>query len=204
MPVATTLRELAFDDALELLDSGAAFVDLRPINEYLDVHVPGALALLFEFGPGMATRARDCIPLDVPLVLLEDDSSDLPHAAASLRGKGFSVPGYTTDAINRWAESGRPASTEVIEGTRSPSGIILDVADPGARAPADSVRVPADELWRHSGELASHSRVVIASGYGVRAALAVGILELAGIAEVAVWNTRVGERHSEARRALGA
>lgn len=190
MAVATTLKELSFDAAVEMLDNGAAFVDLRETSEYLEVHVPGALALLFEFGPGMATRARDCIPLEVPLVLLEDDRSDLVHAAASLRGKGFSVPGYTTDAINRWAETGRPASTEVVEGTRSPGGVVLDVLDPAARAPDDAVRIASDELWRRSGELARHTRVVVAAGYGVRAALAVGVLELAGVPEIVFWKTR--------------
>ena len=191
MPVATTLKKLPFDAALHHLDEGAAFVDLRPTAEYLDVHVPGALALLFEFGPGMATRARECIPLDVPLVLLEDDSSDLRHAAASLRGKGFSVPGYTSDAINQWvATSHRPASTEVIDSTRAPGGLILDVADPGASPPESALRVPADGLWRSSGDLARHSRIVVAAGYGVRAALAVGILELAGVADVAFWKTK--------------
>ena len=194
MPVATTLQELSFDTALEHLDEGAAFVDLRPTSDYLDVHVPGALALLYEFGPGMATRARDCIPLDVPLVLLEDDRSDLQHAAASLRGKGFAVLGYTRDAINNWARSGRPASTEVVEGSRSPGGVVLDVADPGARPPEDAERIPADELWRRSGELTRHSRVVVAAGYGVRAALAVGMLELAGVPEVVLWKTRLEAR----------
>ena len=191
MAVATTLKELAFEAALHHLDEGAAFVDLRPTSAYLDVHVPGALALLYESGPGMATRARDCIPLDVPLVLLEDDKSDLQHAAASLRGKGFAVVGFTRDAINNWARTGTPASTDVVEGTRSPGGVILDVADPGARPPEDAVRVPADELWRRSGEMAHHTRVVVAAGYGVRAALAVGMLELAGVAETVLWKTRV-------------
>ena len=190
MSVSTTLKELSFDSSLELLDDGAALVDLRPTAEYLDVHVPGALALLFEFGPGMAMRARDCIPLDVPLILLEDDTSDLLHAGASLRGKGFAVPGYTSDAVNRWAGIGRPASTEVLEGTRAPAGTILDVADPRARPPEDAMRIPADDLWRRSGEFEQHSRVVIAAGYGVRAALAVGILELAGVDEIVFWRTR--------------
>ena len=191
MPVVTTLKELPFDVALHHLDEGAAFVDLRPTSDYLDVHVSGALALLYEFGPGMATRARDCIPLDVPLVLLEDDTSDLGHAAASLRGKGFSVLGYTTDAVNQWvATSHRPASTEVIDGKRPPGGVILDVADPGAAPPDGALRIPADGLWSRSGDLARHSRIVVAAGYGVRAALAVGILELAGVAEVAFWKTR--------------
>ena len=191
MPAATTLKELPFSAALHHLDEGAAFVDLRPIAEYLDVHVPGALALLFELGPGMATRARDCIPLDVSLILLEDGTSDLKHAAASLRGKGFGVVGYTTDAINQWvATSHRPASTEVIDDRLAPAGTILDVADPGAAPPEGALRVPADDLWRSSGDLARHSRIIVAAGYGVRAALAIGILELAGVADVAFWKTR--------------
>ena len=198
MPVATTLKELSFETALQHLDEGAAFVDLRPTSAYLDVHVPGALALLYESGPGMSTRARDCIPLDVPLVLLEDGRSDLQHAAASLRGKGFAVVGYTRDAINNWARTGRPASTDVVEGSRSPGGVILDVADPGSRPPEDAIRLPADELWRRSGELTHHTRVVVAAGYGVRAALAIGMLELAGVQETVMWKTRVSSALTDA------
>ncbi|MDQ4142915.1 MAG: rhodanese-like domain-containing protein [Actinomycetota bacterium] len=194
MPTAAyapvTLKELSFDVALHHLDEGAAFVDLRTPDEYLDVHVPGSLDLVFEFGPGMPSRARDCIPLSVPLILLEDNTHDLKHVAASLRGKGFSVVGFVRDGINSWAAAhGRPASTEIDESLEPPSGLVLDVADPGANAPAGSLRISAEELWRRSGELADERPVVIAAGYGVRAALAVGILELAGVREPIFWRT---------------
>jgi rhodanese-related sulfurtransferase len=193
MPATTTLKELTFESALGHLDAGAAFVDLRPTDDYLDVHVPGALSLVYEFGPGMSTRARDCIPLEVPLILLEDGAFDTSHAAASLRGKGFHVLGSTTDAVNRWvATGGKAGSTEVVSGTRSPGGLLLDVADPGARPPDDIARIPADELWRRTAELTSTGRVTIVAGYGVRAGLAVGILEREGVAEIIFWKTRPG------------
>lgn len=191
MAVTTTLRKLDFDDALRLVDQGAAFVDLRPTAEYLDVHVPGAISLVYEAGPGMNTRARDCIPLDVPLVLIDEGDVDVVHAAASLRGKGFTVEGSVTDAVNGWiATGGRAASTDVISGKQTPDGVILDVADPGARAPEDAVRVPAETLWRQAEDLGDESRIVVVAGYGVRAGLAVGILERAGAQQITFWKTR--------------
>ena len=190
MVVQSTLRELSFADALRELDSGAAFVDLRPIDAYLEVHVPGSLALLYEFGPGLPVRARDCIPLDLPFVILDSDAEDAAHAARGLRGKGFTVLGKTDDAVNNWAASGgRPASTEVITESRAPDGLILDVADPGARVPATATRIPAELLWDRVDEVKGQTRVIVAAGYGVRAALCIGIMERAGINEILFWRT---------------
>ena len=189
----TTLRELDFDDALAYVEGGASFIDLRPIDDYLDVHVPGSLALLYESGPGMAARARDCLPLELPLVLLDLGHGDIEHAAASLRGKGFSVLGRVTNGINQWARRrGAPASTEVVTGNRGGRTgteplTILDVADPGAGKVQDATFIPIEKLWSRLSEFAGRSSVVVASGYGVRAALAVGMLERARVKHVIFW-----------------
>ena len=191
MPVTSTLRTLEFENAVELVDAGAVFIDLRPTDDYLEVHVPGAISIVYEAGPGMATRARDCIPLDVPLVLIADDHADVSHAAASLRGKGFTVAGVVGDAVNGWVSTGgRPASTEIATGREAPKGTPLDVADPAARVPADTVRVPADILWQNAEYLADEEKIVLVAGYGVRAGLSVGILERAGVKEIVFWKTR--------------
>jgi len=189
--VVTTLKTLDFDDAVAAVDRGAAFVDLRPTTAYIDVHVPGSLGLLYEFGPGMAQRARDCIPLDVPLILLDLDHGDLVHATASLRGKGFTVLGEVDDGINAWAERrGTPASTEVALGSSRPEGAVLDVGDPGAQRAEDATVIPIERMWSRAHEFAGALRVVIVAGYGVRAALAVGMLERAGAREIVFWKTR--------------
>lgn len=189
--VVTSLKTLDFDEALAAIDQGAAFVDLRPTAAYLDVHIPGSLGLLYEFGPGMAQRARDCIPLDVPLILLDLDHGDLVHATGALRGKGFTVLGEVDDAINAWAERrGTPGSTEHTLGSARPEGTVLDVGDPGAEHVEGATVIPIERLWDRAHEFAGAQGVVIVAGYGVRAALAVGMLERAGVGEVVFWKTR--------------
>jgi rhodanese-related sulfurtransferase len=188
MAVTSQLHALDFDDALAEVDSGGAFVDVRPVQEYLDVHIPGSLELLYEFGPGFAGRARDCLPLDLRLILLDLGYGDPQNAAAALRGKGFDVAGTVSDGINLWASTrGAPISTEVVEGDRASGGIAVDVGDPGAGRCEGARRIPLEHLWEGAEELSGAERVVVVAGVGVRAALAVGILERRGIKEVAYW-----------------
>jgi rhodanese-related sulfurtransferase len=191
MLATRTLRDLPFEEALAAVDGGAAFVDLRQVDAYLEVHIPGSLCLVYEWGPGLAGRARDCLPLDLPLVLMDLDEVDYLHAAASLQGKGFTVLGKTRDAINNWAAArGVPTSTEVITKTVEGTGTALDVGDPGADEMEDAVHIPIDQLWKRVGEVKDASRVAVLSGYGVRASLAVGILERAGIGEILFWRSK--------------
>lgn len=183
----TTLRELDVNDALAYVDGGAALVDLRPVDDFLDVHIRGSLPLVYEFGPGMANRARDCLPLDVPLILLGTYDADMDNAAASLRGKGFAVIGSLRDGLERWSrDQSRPVSTEILD--RLPDNtIILDVGDPGAGRVESATRIPAENLWVRVDELDRSSPVVVLAGFGVRAALAAGILEHKGVRDVALY-----------------
>lgn len=188
MPTATTLRTLDIEETLASVDAGACLVDVRDVSSYLDVHILGSISLQYEFGPGFNSRARDCIPLEVPLILLDLGSGDMVHAAASLRGKGFEVLGKLDDGINRWVKhDGSPASTEVVD--ELPDGMAaLHVNDPGATAVAAQYSIPIENLWTRSGEVTAE-RVAVAAGFGVRAAIAVGILERAG-KDVLFWRTR--------------
>lgn len=189
MVVLTTLKKLDFDEAVRLVVGGAAFVDLRPTDQYLAGHIPGSIPLLYEAGPGLPSRARDCLPLDLPLVLMDQPRIDMANAAAALRGKGFSVLGVVDNALERWREArGHLAITD------SPSSapdvdVVLDVGDPGARSPAGSLRIPVERLWGELERLEGIGRVVVPSGVGVRAALAVGMLERAGVRAVQIWRS---------------
>lgn len=185
-----TLKKLGFEAAAASVDAGGAFVDLRDIDAYLDVHIPGSIALLYEYGPGMASRARDCLPLEVPLVIV-DGPYDSAHAAASLRGKGFAVLGLVEDAINEWAKHrGTPASTEVLRGPQPPPGLLLDVGDPDSVGGHDARHIPVERLWSRIDELRAENKVTVVAGRGVRAAVAVGLLERGGIRQVLFWKTR--------------
>lgn len=189
MAVLTTLKPLDFSDAAALVDHGAAFVDFRPMGRYFAGHIPGSLPLLYEAGPGMPSRARDCLPLDLPLILIEAPRVDMANAAAGLRGKGFSVVGSVPDALERW-RTGR-GGLVVTDVVREPPDVdvALDVGDPGARPPADCLRISVERLWPELERLDGVGRIVVVSGYGVRAALAVGMLERAGVKKVQIWRS---------------
>lgn len=191
MVISSTLKTLSFSETMRNVEQGAAFVDPRPVAAYLDVHIAGSLSLLYERGPGFQGRARDCIPLDVPLVLLAEEGVDMVHAAASLRGRGFDAVGQLPDGINEWSRwYGTPASTESYRGPQPRSGIVLDVRDPGVGSLTEPTTISIEQLWGRADELKGGGRVTVAAGYGVRAALAVGILERAGIDDIVFWETK--------------
>ena len=191
MVTTSTLRSLSLSEAIPHVDAGAAFVDLRDVRSYLEVHIPGSLSLLYETGPGFQSRARDCVPLEVTLILMARDGVEMVHAASSLRGRGFNVVGVVDDAVNEWAKwCGTPASTETYRGPRPRRSLVLDVSDPGVVGAEDATSIPVEQLWGRVHEIAAEPKVVVASGYGVRAALAVGILERGGVKETIVWDTR--------------
>ncbi len=175
-----TMHDFELGEAIRAVKSGAAFVDLRPAPVYLDVHIPGSLCLHYESGPGMAGRARDCIPLEVQMIIIDEGHGHLRNAAASLRGKGFTVLGVMKDALSAWGtKHGPPASTEVLHAP-APGDLVLDVRDPGAKQYQDATLMPVERLWPQIDSIAQDRRVAVLAGAGVRAALAVGILERHG------------------------
>ncbi|MDQ3877288.1 MAG: hypothetical protein M3290_02895, partial [Actinomycetota bacterium] len=67
---------------------------------------------------------------------------------------------------------------------------VLSVGDPGAQPVPQSLNIPVEKLWSRIDEVRPSSRVTVIAGFGVRAALAVGILERHGFADIAVWKPR--------------
>ena len=188
MPVATVLKKLTPNEALAFIDAGASYVDVRKVPDYLDVHIAGSLSLEYEFGPGLPGRARDCIPLSTPLILLEEEGVDMEEVAAALRGKGFAVPGVLEGGLKAWASAhGTPTSCDVIEGDASPEGTILHVGDPGSDAPEGASPISIERLWAQVDSVPKGRSVTVVAGRGLRAAIAVGILERAGFDEVTFW-----------------
>lgn len=184
--VGTILR-LDLSAAEHAVARGAAYVDLRDVGEYLDVHIPGSISLQYEYGPGMQQRARDCLPLSVPMVILGHGEQDMAGVAAVLRGKGFAIAGVLEDGLNTWTKAdGTPASTTVVPSTGRPSGTLLSVGDPGSLRLDDAIFIPISKLWDRVGEV-PEGPVTVLAGRGVRAALAVGMLERAGFDKIGFW-----------------
>lgn len=181
-----SIRRLTPDAAEKLLAEGLA-VDLRPIAQYLEKHLHGSISILWEQGPGFATRARDLLPLNARLVLLEDGVSPLDQAAAQLRGKGFDVEGCV--GADEVPALGRMISTRPSPLQEAGSLILLDVGDPGTRYEERVLKIPAELLWEQHGDIDLSRRLGVLAGYGVRAATAVGILERLGSREITFIQT---------------
>jgi rhodanese-related sulfurtransferase len=188
----TSLRNLAPERVRQILDAGGLGIDLRPIDDYLARHVLGTIPLLYEAGPGLGGRARDLLPLDSRLVLLDDGASPLDKTADSFRGKGFEVVGYLAGGVGAWPES--PVSTPQIPAADAPVELVLiDVADPGTLLPPGRdalAKIPAERLWDRAAELHPTWAIGILAGWAVRAAAAVGILEKLGFRKITFVRTR--------------
>ena len=195
--MTTTLKALTADRVRQLVRAEGIVIDLRPPADYLSGHIPGSVPLLYEAGPGLGGRARDLLPLDARLVLLEDATSPLDKAADAFRGKGYEVVGYFPGGVAAWPDAA--GGTPVLPLANAQPGMrLINVADPGTQAPPtwpNLVFIPAEELWSRAGELDREERLGVLAGWGVRACAAVGILEHLGFRALTYVRTRgVGER----------
>jgi rhodanese-related sulfurtransferase len=184
------LRSLDPERARTILSRGGLLIDLRLVDQYLERHVRGSIPLLYEAGPGLGGRARDLLPLDARLILLDDGKSPLEDAAASFRGKGFEVVGLIEKGVSGWPYQDYTSTPSQAVDTWEPGHHLLEVADPGTIVPANSTFIPAETLWTKAAELDPTFHYGILAGWGVRAAVAVGILEKLGFRSLAFVRTR--------------
>lgn len=181
------IRPLARPRVEKILAGGGLLIDLREVSDYLASHVPGSISMLWEAGPGFATRARDLLPLDAPLVVIDAPGVPVEDAADRLRGKGFAVPG-SFDGLGAWG--GPLASVRVTDLESAGDLFLLDVADPGTATRGGKVtRIPVESLWSRHAELPTGFTIGVLAGWGVRAASAVGILERLGHSQLGVVRT---------------
>ncbi len=184
------MRPVDIEKAKGILSRGGLLIDLRLSDAYLERHVRGSIPLLYEAGPGLGGRARDLLPLDARLILLEDGGSSLEDAAASFRGKGFEVIGLIERGVSGWAHQEVVSTPSQPMETWEPGHHLLDVADPGVVSPGNATFIPAETLWTRAADLDPTFHYGILAGWGVRAASAVGILEKLGFRSLAFVRTR--------------
>lgn len=185
-----TIRTVEADSVHRILHNGL-LIDLRPVASWLERHVRASISVLYEPGPGFGTRARDLLPLDAHLILLEDESSPIEDAASRLRGKGFDVVGVFSGGIDAWPDRSELATAKVValDSADKPS-ILLHVGDPGTNYTGDARSIPTERLWEKSLDASPAEPIGVLAGFGVRAAAAVGILEKLGFTNVMLVRTR--------------
>lgn len=169
------------------VEGGTILIDLGPVEPYLTSHIHASVSVLYEQGPGFGGRARDILPLDGHLLLIRaaDGGPSLDHAAAMLRGKGLDVIGCVEQGGSWPMTRARTASLDDVLGTMP----LLDVRDPGTMAPEGTPVMPVERLWARAGDLDKNAPLGVLAGFGVRAASALGILELLGFEKLTFVRT---------------
>lgn len=166
---------------------GALIVDTRPVEEYSNAHIEGALHI--EFRDSFAVWLGWLVPADARLlfVVAPETLNDVVAEALLVGYENFG--GWLNGGMEAWRESGRPvASTEFVDGTAARSYIadgaeVIDVRESNefAEKHAPTARhVALGSLSTTSFTSGVDNPVVVYCGHGERSSTAASLLERAG------------------------
>jgi hydroxyacylglutathione hydrolase len=187
--------KLSADDVAQLMEQGAAVVDVRPGIEYDRGHIPGSFSIGLDGGPFSAWVGW-LVPRGRRIVLA--GGSDGQHAEAQLQlyRIGFDgVAGALDGGMDAWAASGRPQSTfetADIEDLAAwiISGEVMTILDArddhewaDGHAPG-AVHMYVPDIPHHAAEIPAGAPVAVHCGVGYRAGIAASLLEQAGLKRI--------------------
>lgn len=190
-PATGVLPALPAADVARAIADGAVVVDLRPVPEYAQAHLPGALSIPLR--AQFATWLGWLVEPDQPVVLVAGPGQDLAEAVWSAAVIGYDgLVGVLDGGLDGWRAAGRPvASTPLVTPAELAVRPTLRVVDIRQDAEYVTGHLPGAEhveLGRVAaapGELPRLPTVVMC-GHGERAASAASLLERAGHRDVEV------------------
>jgi hydroxyacylglutathione hydrolase len=177
----------------QLRDSGAVVVDVRPVTDFSDAHIPGALSIPLR--PQFATWLGWLVPPGVPLVVVRNQDQDPEEVAWQARKVGYDqLTGELAGGMGAWSAAGVATcgiplvTAEQLPDISTGDLEVLDVRQdsefrgghvPGAR------HVELGALADRAAHLPARPTVVMC-GHGERAMGAASLLARAGRSQLAV------------------
>jgi hydroxyacylglutathione hydrolase len=185
---APGLRPLRPTTAARLLQGGAVPVDVRPVVEYADGHVPGSLSIPLR--DAFATWLGWIAPHDGPLVVLRSADQDPDEVAWQAAKIGYdNLVGEIAGGIQAWTAAGLPVTATTLVGPETVVGPeALDVRQDSEYAAGHVPGVRHVELGALPARAADlpDRPVVVMCSHGERAATGASLLERAGRGDVSV------------------
>ncbi|MCX2727853.1 MBL fold metallo-hydrolase [Thermomicrobium sp. 4228-Ro] len=175
----------------ELLDQGAAVLDVRSPAAFAASHIPGAISVALDGGQ-FQNRVGLVLPPDRPLVLVVERDEDAHRAVRMLAVIGYDqVVGYLAGGMSAWERAGYPYRTlpmltvhELARWLEEQSLVqVVDVRErsewveghiEGAR------HIPFYRLPRELGQLDRTRPLALVCGAGTRSVLAASLLQAHG------------------------
>ena len=183
-------RPLSPDEFNGLMSSGLV-VDTRPIQEYQEAHIRGALSIAFR--PSFATWLGWLVPLGTPLLFVVGDEPLEQVIAESLLVGQENFAGWLQGGVQAWEQAGLPvretrqASPEDARLLLGGGARALDVREPSEFASghiAKAENMPLGSLGKSSEAIPRGRAVITYCGHGERSTTAASILERLGFEEV--------------------
>jgi hydroxyacylglutathione hydrolase len=206
---AGRLTSLPVPTVDHLRNSGAVVVDVRPVSDFSDAHIPGALSIPLR--PQFATWLGWLVPPGTPLVVVRSRDQDPEEVAWQARKVGYDqLAGELAGGMDAWREAGAATrSIPLVTAEQLPDiGAgnlgILDVRQdsefraghvPGAR------HVELGALPDRAAQLPARPTVVMC-GHGERAMGAASLLAREGRTQVSVLAGGPQDWSSATARAL--
>jgi hydroxyacylglutathione hydrolase len=172
---------------------GAAVVDVRPVSDFSDGHVPGALSIPLR--PQFATWLGWLVPAGTPLVVVRHPDQDLEEVAWQARKVGYDqLAGELAGGMSTWREEGAAirsiplVTAEQLPDVSTGNLEILDVRqDSEFRSGhvAGARHIELGVLAERAAQLPARPTVVMC-GHGERAMGAASLLARAGRSQVSV------------------
>lgn len=177
---------------------GAAMLDTRPKNEFVQKHVPGAVHL--EADDQLSNRVGFMLPPDVPIVLLLDAVADYRQVVYSLARVGYdNVVGYLSEGLDVWQALGLPITSgdvkdieaqelnNLIESGNGNRPMVVDVREPWeyqqGHIPGSKL-IPLGDVARRLDELDPETPIAVVCATGSRSQTAAAMMGQHGFKNV--------------------
>lgn len=193
-PTLPPLARLRANEVAEMMEQGAALVDIRPAREYDRGHVPGSYSVGID-GP-VSAWVGWLIARGRPIVFVGGSSAEQTEAHRQLLRIGFdTVAGVLDGGIDAWGGAGHEVSTFETAGVEEMasmvvSGVTMTVVDArdehewAAGHVPGAVHMYVPDVPFRAGEIPRDAPVAVHCESGYRAGIAASLLEQAGLTRI--------------------
>lgn len=183
-----TLPVLTADEVVRLRDAGAEIVDVRPVRDFADAHVPGSVSIPLR--PVFATWLGWLVDAGKPIVVVRNADQDPAEILWQARKVGHdNIVGELAGGFAAWTAIGEPTGSIPVVGVNALEGArVLDIRqhnEYGAAHVPGANHIELGALVDHVRELPDEPLVVMC-GHGERAMSAASLLARAGRRDVTV------------------
>jgi hydroxyacylglutathione hydrolase len=184
------LAGLPVSTVADLRENGTILVDVRPVPDYTDAHIPGAVSVPLR--AQFATWLGWLIPTDTTIVIVRNDDQDPAEINWQAANIGIDhIAGEVLGGLPAWVEAGHPTThTPLLDpgGAANEQRQVLDIrqdAEFSAGHLPGALHIELGSLAQQLAELPPGPTLVMC-GHGERAAGGASLLERAGRHDLAV------------------